>query len=325
MSDTTEESKTNQELSLVCSSDLVQSHPGDDAVLSCYLDPPISAVSMEIRWWREDDLVCHYQNKQMTINLDYMNRVRLSAEDLGIGNVSLTVRDIQSSQSGSYRCEVIHEGQTLKKHIFLCVISEDNNLVVSIGPISADPGEDVTLPVQLSPESSAVTMTIRWFKGKELIYEYRNGRKETINNDFENRMSLSIRELERGNVSLTLRNVQPYDSGQYTCRVFYDGHLLTGRVHFQVRGWIHIRRNSTEAIRPVLDGSGLELQLLEQLKIVMDLLKRHIDGVHGNRESSGQSAENTDIETDQQIAQAQEDDMREQESSSPDLPEIEEV
>ncbi|XP_073797201.1 uncharacterized protein isoform X2 [Danio rerio] len=266
MSDTKEESKTTQALSLVCSSDFVQSHPGDDAVLSCYLHPSISAVSMEIRWYREDDL------------------------------------------SGSYRCEVSHEGQTLKKHIFLSVVSEDSNLIVLIGPISADPGRDVTLPVHLSPETNAMSMTIRWFKGKELIYEHRNGQRELINNDFENRFSLNMRELERGNVSLTLRNVQPSDSGQYTCRVFHGGHLLTGKVDFQVRGWIHLRRNSTEGIRPVLDGSGLELQLLDQLRIVMDLLRRHIDSIQLNRESRSPSAveDNTDSETDQQTAQAPE-------------------
>ncbi|XP_056307216.1 uncharacterized protein LOC130218954 [Danio aesculapii] len=308
MAATKEESKTKQEFSLACSSDFVQSHTGADAVMSCYLDPPISAVSMEIRWYREDDLVCSYTNKQVSMSVDYMNRLRLSAKQLGIGNVSLTVRDVEPSQSGSYRCEVSHEGQTLKKHIFLSVVSEDNNLVISIGPISADPGRDVTLPVHLSPETSAVSMTIKWFKWKKLIYEYRNGRTEILNNDFENRVSLSIRELERGNVSLTLRNVQPSDSGQYTCRVFYDGHLLTGKVDFQVRGWIHIRRNSTEGIRPILDNNTMVIQLMEQLRVLTDLLRIHLDRVQVNRESSNPSAieDNTDSETDQQTAQAPE-------------------
>ncbi|XP_030626117.1 GTPase IMAP family member 7-like [Chanos chanos] len=36
-------------------------------------------------------------------------------------------------------------------------------------------GDDVTLSCYLSPETSAVTMEISWFKGTECIYQYKNG------------------------------------------------------------------------------------------------------------------------------------------------------
>uniref|UniRef100_A0A8C2BYB6 Ig-like domain-containing protein n=1 Tax=Cyprinus carpio TaxID=7962 RepID=A0A8C2BYB6_CYPCA len=106
-------------------------------------------------------------------------------------------------------------------------------LVTPVGTVSADPGSDVILPVHLSPETSAVSMEIRWFKGTELIYQYKNRQEKT---NYENRVSLSIEELERGHLALTLRNFQPADSGDYTCRVFNDGCLQTGIVHLQVRG-----------------------------------------------------------------------------------------
>uniref|UniRef100_A0A672K4Q7 Ig-like domain-containing protein n=1 Tax=Sinocyclocheilus grahami TaxID=75366 RepID=A0A672K4Q7_SINGR len=113
----------------------------------------------------------------------------------------------------------------------------DFSLVVSSGPVCAAPGEDVILPIHLLPETSAVSMEIRWFRGTELIYQYMN-RQEMTNNDFENRVSLSIQELRRGNLALILRNVQPSDSGDYTCEVFHDGCQKRGVVHLQVRGKI---------------------------------------------------------------------------------------
>lgn len=104
--------------------------------------------------------------------------------------------------------------------------------MVPNGIVSADPGSDVILPVHLSPETSAVSMTVRWFRETELIYQYKN-RQEKTNDNYEKRVSLSIQELERGNLSLTLRNFEPSDSGKYTCKVFHDGCLQTGIVHLQ--------------------------------------------------------------------------------------------
>uniref|UniRef100_A0A8C2BKR0 Ig-like domain-containing protein n=1 Tax=Cyprinus carpio TaxID=7962 RepID=A0A8C2BKR0_CYPCA len=225
-------SKTSQGLSVVCQSDIVFSHPGDDVVLSCHLKPAISAASMEIQWWHKEDPVFHYKNGQMTVNIDFEGRVSLPLQDLQNGNVSLTLRDIRGSQKGLYICEITHESQSIQDTVFLHISSEDFRLVTPVGTVSADPGSDVILPVHLSPETSAVPLDIRWFRGTELIYQYKN-RKEKTN--FENRVSLFTQELERGNLALTLRNFQPADSGDYTCKVFHDGCLQTGTVHLQVR------------------------------------------------------------------------------------------
>uniref|UniRef100_A0A671LNP3 Ig-like domain-containing protein n=1 Tax=Sinocyclocheilus anshuiensis TaxID=1608454 RepID=A0A671LNP3_9TELE len=90
-------------------SDIVFSHPGDDVVLSCHLKPAISAASMEIQWWHKEDPVFHYKNGQVTVNIDFEGRVSLPLQNLQNGNVSLTLRDVRSSQKGLYICEVTHE------------------------------------------------------------------------------------------------------------------------------------------------------------------------------------------------------------------------
>uniref|UniRef100_A0A672KW81 Ig-like domain-containing protein n=1 Tax=Sinocyclocheilus grahami TaxID=75366 RepID=A0A672KW81_SINGR len=84
-----------------------------DDVLSCHLEPAISAASMEIKWWNKSDLVCHYKDRQMTVSRDYEGRVSLPLQELHNGNVSLTLRDVrrnvQQSDSGDYKCKLFHD------------------------------------------------------------------------------------------------------------------------------------------------------------------------------------------------------------------------
>ncbi|KAI2645377.1 Butyrophilin subfamily 2 member A2 [Labeo rohita] len=250
------------ELSVVCQSDIVFSHPGDDVVLSCHLKPAISAASMEIQWWHKEDLVFYYKKGQVTVNIDFEGRVSLPLQDLQNGNVSLTLRDVKKSQKGLYICNVIHE-------------TVDFSLVVPTGPVSAAPGENVILPVHLSPESSVVSMEIRWFKGTELIYQYTN-RQEMTNNDYKNRVSLSIQELERGSLTLTLRNVQQADSGVYTCKVIHDGCQKRGIVHLQVREIERVKHLCGVLKQTHEDITQQKVKLEEIIKLLEETLNHDV-------------------------------------------------
>uniref|UniRef100_A0A673W8H8 Ig-like domain-containing protein n=1 Tax=Salmo trutta TaxID=8032 RepID=A0A673W8H8_SALTR len=84
----------------------------------------------------------------------------------------------------------------------------------------ADVGEEVTLPCHLPPDTSAVATTIRWFKETECIYLYQNG-QVTERSGYEGRVSLITQELERGNVSLRLRDFRRSDTGDYICQVIH--------------------------------------------------------------------------------------------------------
>ncbi|XP_043082254.1 uncharacterized protein LOC122329762 [Puntigrus tetrazona] len=284
MADPKEVSKTSQELSAVCQSDIVFSHPGDEAVLSCHLRPAVSAVSMEIQWWHKMDPVIHYKDGRVTVNIDFEGRVSLPLENLLNGNVSLTLRDVRSSQKGLYICEVIHENQIIQNTAFLHISSVDFSLSVPTDMLSADLGADVILPVHLSPETSAVSMDVRWFKGTELIYQYNDG-QEMTNNDFENRVSVSIRELERGNLALTLRNVKPSDTEIYTCKVFHDGCQKRGVVHLQVSEFervSHLRgvlKQAHEDIKQQTVKLNETAKLLEETLNRDDRSYRHINSM----------------------------------------------
>uniref|UniRef100_A0A4W4F7S6 Immunoglobulin V-set domain-containing protein n=1 Tax=Electrophorus electricus TaxID=8005 RepID=A0A4W4F7S6_ELEEL len=63
--------------------------PCSAVTLSCYLSPETSAVSMEIRWFKETDCVCLYKNRQVT---EGRGRVSLFTQELHGGNISLQLR-----------------------------------------------------------------------------------------------------------------------------------------------------------------------------------------------------------------------------------------
>ncbi|XP_052377383.1 butyrophilin-like protein 2 isoform X5 [Oncorhynchus keta] len=94
-------------------------------------------------------------------------------------------------------------------------------------------GHDVTLHCHLSPKTSAVVMTIRWFKGTECIYLYNNG-QVTESVGYEGRVSLMTPELEGGNVSLRLRDFRRSDVGRYRCQVVHGEQKEEAAVSLEV-------------------------------------------------------------------------------------------
>ncbi|RXN21800.1 butyrophilin 2 isoform X1 [Labeo rohita] len=222
-----------EDFSLVVPPAPVFANPGSDIILPAHLSPETSAVSMEIRWSRGAKLIYQYNNGQENTNTEYESRVSLSIRELENGKLALTLRNVQQTDSGDYTCKVFHDGCQQTGLIHLQVRAEDFSLVVPPAPVSAYPESDVILPAHLSPETSAVSMEIKWSRGAELIYQYNNGQENT-NTEYESRVSLSIRELEKGKLALTLKNVQQTDSGDYTCKVVHSGFQKKGEVRLQI-------------------------------------------------------------------------------------------
>ncbi|KAK3509389.1 hypothetical protein QTP70_033157 [Hemibagrus guttatus] len=86
----------------------------DSAVtLSCRLSPEISAVNMEIRWFKETDCVCVYKNREVTEGRGLnRGRVSLFTQELERGNVSLQLKDCTESDGGYYLCQVTDGDKT---------------------------------------------------------------------------------------------------------------------------------------------------------------------------------------------------------------------
>ncbi|XP_050966950.1 synaptonemal complex protein 1-like isoform X2 [Labeo rohita] len=82
-------------------------------------------------------------------------------------------------------------------------------------------GSDVTVSCHLTPEISAADMEIRWFKETDCVCLYKN-RQLTEGRKYVGRTGLSTEELNRGNVSLKLRDFQESDIGVYLCQVISE-------------------------------------------------------------------------------------------------------
>ncbi|KAI4889035.1 hypothetical protein NFI96_004408 [Prochilodus magdalenae] len=85
---------------------------GSAVTLSCHLSPELSAVTMEIRWFKETDCVCLYKNRQVTEGRGYEGRVGLFTQELQRGNVSLQIRHCRESDAGDYLCQVTNGDTT---------------------------------------------------------------------------------------------------------------------------------------------------------------------------------------------------------------------
>ncbi|KAL6463314.1 hypothetical protein MHYP_G00277050 [Metynnis hypsauchen] len=85
---------------------------GSVVTLSFHLSPEISAVAMEIRWFKGTDCVCLYKNRQVTEGRGYEGRVSLFTQELQRGNVSLQIRDCRESDEGDYLCQVTNGDTT---------------------------------------------------------------------------------------------------------------------------------------------------------------------------------------------------------------------
>ncbi|XP_076120672.1 myelin-oligodendrocyte glycoprotein-like [Alosa pseudoharengus] len=108
-------------------------------------------------------------------------------------------------------------------------------LVTPDRAVQCNDGDDVTLRCHLSPETSAVAMEIRWFRRTDCIYLYKNGHV-IEGRGYEGRVSVDPQQLQRGDVSLTLRTSGwGDDHGVYTCQVISGGHQEEGRVALMIK------------------------------------------------------------------------------------------
>ncbi|MGH0180026.1 UNVERIFIED_CONTAM: hypothetical protein FKN15_007910 [Acipenser sinensis] len=94
-------------------------------------------------------------------------------------------------------------------------------VVGSDQPVIAEPGDDVILPCHISPRVSAVDMEVRWFRERfnMPVHLYMNQKDQLSrqDSDYWGRTALPPEALQRGDISLRLRNLQPSDRGVYTC------------------------------------------------------------------------------------------------------------
>ncbi|MGH0163566.1 UNVERIFIED_CONTAM: hypothetical protein FKN15_045243 [Acipenser sinensis] len=101
---------TQREWSSVVGSDQpIIASPGEDVILPCHITPSLSAVNMEVRWYRENinipvHLYEHQNDWTDDQDSDYRDRTDLSILGLQEGILSLKLRNLRLADSGLYYC-----------------------------------------------------------------------------------------------------------------------------------------------------------------------------------------------------------------------------
>ncbi|KAM3590632.1 uncharacterized protein V6R79_013300 [Siganus canaliculatus] len=212
------------ETHLICSQQPITALVGDDVILPCHLQPPVSAADWTVEWSKpglDPESVHYHEDGRLRVkeqNPFYSYRTRLFVNDLKTGNVSVKIFDVGKSDSGIYKCFL----PSIKKEASIKLIVVERRLIGSQQPITALVGDDVILPCHLQPPVSAADWTVEWSKpglNPESVHYHEEGGlgvKEQ-NPSFSDRTSLSVDDMKTGDVSLRIFNVEKNDSGIYKC------------------------------------------------------------------------------------------------------------
>ncbi|CAI5660035.1 unnamed protein product [Oreochromis niloticus] len=101
--------------------------------------------------------------------------------------------------------------------------------------ITAEPGQNVTLPCRAPNNSSSIT-GVEWSRadlGDEYVLLYRDDQLDPTNQhpSYKNRVDLQDRQMKDGDVSLILKDVMINDAGTYECEAFIRGTNVRKRVN----------------------------------------------------------------------------------------------
>ncbi|XP_058874533.1 butyrophilin subfamily 2 member A2-like [Acipenser ruthenus] len=95
--------------SVVGSDQTLIASAGEDVILPCHITPSVSAVDLDVRWYRDSfDILVHlYEDRRDRTDVqdsDYRGRTALSRFELEDGILSLNLRNLRPSDSGVYSC-----------------------------------------------------------------------------------------------------------------------------------------------------------------------------------------------------------------------------
>ncbi|XP_029381857.1 myelin-oligodendrocyte glycoprotein-like [Echeneis naucrates] len=111
---------------------------------------------------------------------------------------------------------------------------------VSHNNITALPGENVSLPCQVSNMNFTVLNWSRSDLLPQYVFMYKDKKPSSENQhpSFKGRVELAAKHMKDGNISVILKNVTTNDSGTYTCEIIWNRTKLReiiSRVNLQVQ------------------------------------------------------------------------------------------
>ncbi|KAK6477841.1 butyrophilin subfamily 1 member A1-like [Huso huso] len=167
----------------------VIAEPGDDVILPCHISPRLSAVDMEVRWFRErfDRPVHLYLNQKDQLSRqdrDYRGRTALSPSALQTGDISLRLRNLQPSDRGLYTC-LADDGRR----------NEEGQTEVIVAALGTQPS--ISMDSTQGEQTWLVCRSEGWDPEPEVIWRDRDGNNvtslsnTTVHRDSQGLLSIS--------------------------------------------------------------------------------------------------------------------------------------
>ncbi|XP_028462194.1 coxsackievirus and adenovirus receptor-like isoform X2 [Perca flavescens] len=158
----------------------------------------------------------HNQSTTDSQHPSYRGRVTLSDPEMKDGDVSVVLKNVRVSDTGTYQCRVGMRGVEEPK-VYSSIqlnISVSEEIVVHLG-------EKATLPCEAANSN---IRAVEWSRPDlkpdiVLLYNYTSLDPVHQHPSFKDRVELVDRDLKDGDVSLILKNVNIDDAGTYECRV----------------------------------------------------------------------------------------------------------
>uniref|UniRef100_A0A8C1MQ62 Ig-like domain-containing protein n=1 Tax=Cyprinus carpio TaxID=7962 RepID=A0A8C1MQ62_CYPCA len=178
--------------------------------------------------WLKDGLhiVVSYNFRTVKIHSSYKERVDFNTE-----NYSLTLKNIQETDSGLYTARASGESDIIIGKYSVTVVSSDT---IQPTAITVQRGHLVHLTIQKPANEIPQFDDLEWLKdGLHIVVSY-NFRTVKIHSSYKERVDFNTE-----NYSLTLKNIQETDSGLYTARASGESDIIIGKYNVTVDSTSH--------------------------------------------------------------------------------------
>ncbi|XP_030581847.1 uncharacterized protein LOC115777961 [Archocentrus centrarchus] len=176
-------------------------------------------------------------------NQRYSGRTSVRSDALDSGDLSLTLRNPQLTDSGSYTCS-ISDGREERSLTDIQLQVKDQQVEVKV----EEGSESVILPCKTTPDLPEDTR-VEWTRSDRALmmvhlYSNRSDNPENQHCRYCDRTKMNEDLLRTGDLSLTLNYPTQRDTGGYICTIYRDKDILRQKVVLQVKepfpSWVKV-------------------------------------------------------------------------------------
>ncbi|KAK6477899.1 butyrophilin-like protein 2 [Huso huso] len=183
----------------------VIAEPGDDVILPCHISPRLSAVDMEVRWFKDAfekpvHLYSFQENLLETQDSEYWGRTALSPEALQRGDISLKLRKLRPSDRGVYTC-LAYDGSRY----------EEGQTEVIVAALGTQPS--ISMDSTQGEQTRVVCRSEGWSPEPEVIWRDRDG------NDVTSLSNTTVQRDSQGFLSVSSYIKIKQQSNVFSCLV----------------------------------------------------------------------------------------------------------